>query len=500
MVSVKNFSAGELLEPFLPDRLKRELRRISVSRLAYHSGRVVPGTLFFCLSGSKADGHDYAAEAVSRGAAALVVSRRIGPVAAGVPVIAVEDSRLALSAAAAHFYGYPSDRMKTMGITGTDGKTTTSYFIASIFEAAGYRTAIMGSNGFILKGQRKQFGLTTPQSLDLQEYLHLSLQEGAAGAVVEVSSHALVQQRVAHCFFDCAAFTNLSGEHLDYHRTMPQYLEAKSRLLGLLKRGRSAGGVVLNADDYYYRELSARAAHLPQLTYGVTAAGAGIKAVGLRQDESGRYSFNLLGWPEPFPVELRLPGRFNLYNALAAAAVARREGLDPAAVARGLASLRQVPGRFEEYETPVGFTVIIDFAHTPEGLEQVLRLLSGRRARRRITLFGCPGERDRRKRPLMGKIAELYSDMVILTADNPAGEEAGAIIEDIRRGMSTDPLIIPDRREAVFHALSTAAPGDLVLLAGKGAEEYQIIGERAVPYSDRQAVADYLAERGFGGG
>lgn len=499
MFPAKNLSAGELLEPFLSDRLGKELRRVSVNRLAYHSARVAPGTLFFCLPGGKRDGHDYAAGAIARGAAALVVSRQIGLDATAVPVIVVEDSRLALSAAAARFYGYPSSKMKTIGVTGTDGKTTTTYFIASIFRAAGYNTAVLGSNGLILKGIRQRFTLTTPQSLDLQEYLHLSLQEGARVAVVEVSSHALVQQRVAHCLFDCAAFTNLTGEHLDYHRTMTRYLEAKSRLMDLLKGGRSGGGVILNADDLYYRELSARAAHLPRLTYGITAAGAGIRAAELRQDESGRYSFTLLGWPEPFPVELRLPGRFNLYNALAAAAVAHREGLGPAAVGGGLEALQQVPGRFEEIQCPGGFTVIIDYAHTPEGLEQVLRLLSERRARRRITLFGCPGERDRRKRPLMGKIAELYSDTVILTADNPAGEEVKAIIEDIRLGISTDPLIIPDRREAVFHALSSARAGDLVLLAGKGDEEYQIIGKDALPYSDRQTVADYFSESGFGG-
>lgn len=499
VLSGKDCSAWALLQPFVSSRMKESLQQVRVKRLAYHSDNVKPGTLFFCLPGSKADGHNYAAEAAGRGAAALVVSRKVDARSPGIPVIAVNDTSFALSAAAARFYGFPSDKMKMIGVTGTDGKTTTTYFIGSIFKAAGYHAAILGSNGLIVNGIRRKFALTTPQSLDLQEYLYFSLLQGAEVAAVEVSSHALVQQRAAHCFFDSAVYTNLTREHLDYHRTMPQYLEAKSRLLNLLKNNRSGSGVILNADDSSYGKLAAWAAHLPRLTYGITAEGAGIKAVNLAQTEKGCYSFDLLGWSAPFRVTLHLPGKFNLYNALAAAAAAYREGLGPEAVAAGLNTLRQVPGRVEEIETPAGFTVIIDFAHTPEGLEQVLKLLSERPARRRVTLFGCPGERDRGKRPLMGEIAELYSDEVILTSDNPAGEDAGAIIEDIKQGMCCQPLVIPDRREAVCHALSTARSGDLVLLAGKGAEEHQVIGEQAFPYSDRQTVADYFSGMGLTG-
>lgn len=491
-------SAWALLEPFASPQMKESLRHIRIERLAYHSAKVKPGTLFFCLPGRKADGHDYAAEAAGRGAAALVVSRKVDMRSPGIPVITVNDTRLALSAAAARFFGFPGDKMKMIGVTGTNGKTTTTYFINSIFKAAGYNTAILGSNGLIVNGTRRKFALTTPQSLDLQEHLYFSLQQGAEVAVVEVSSHALVQQRVAHCYFDSVVYTNLSREHLDYHQTMAQYLEAKSRLLDLLKK-RSGGRVILNADDPSYSELATRSAHLPQLAYGLVTEGARVRAVDLAQTERGCYSFNLLGWPVPFRVTLQLPGKFNLYNALAAAAAACQGGLLPEAVATGLNVLRQVPGRFEELETQAGFTVIIDFAHTPDGLEQVLQLLSSRPARRRITLFGCPGERDRGKRPLMGRIAELYSDKVILTTDNPAGEDAAAIIEDIKQGMRRVPLVIPDRREAVYHALATARSGDVVLLAGKGAEEHQIIGERAIPYSDRQTVADYFSGTGLTG-
>lgn len=493
------FSAWDLLEPFLSRQMKTKLQQVRVKRLAYHSDNVTPGTLFFCLPGGKRDGHAYAAGAAGRGAAALVVSRSVPLSKSGIPVIAVRDTRLALSAAAARFYGFPAHKMKMIGITGTDGKTTTAYFVGSIFEAAGYNTAILGSNGLIIKGIRRKFALTTPQSLDLQEHLYYSRQRGTEVAAIEISSHALVQQRAAHCSFDSVVYTNLTREHLDYHRSMRQYLEAKSRLLSLLKKGPSGSGVVLNADDFYYRDLVARSADLPRLAFGINAGEAVIRAVALEQDERGCYGFHLLGWPAPFPVKLNLPGMFNVYNALAAAAAACREGLKPGPVAAGLNALQRIPGRFEEMEVPADFTVIIDFAHTPEGLEQVLRLLSTRAARRRFTLFGCPGERDRQKRPLMGRIAERYSDVVILTADNPAGEDAGAIMEDIKRGMSGRPLIIPDRREAVFHVLSKARAGDLVLLAGKGAEEYQIVGEEALSYSDRQTVLDYFNEKGSSG-
>ena len=491
-------SAWTLLEPFASPQLKESLQQVRVERLAYHSAKVKPGTLFFCLPGRKTDGHNYAAEAADRGAVALVVSRKIDLINPAVPVITVDDTGLALSAAAARFYGFPGERMKMIGVTGTNGKTTTTYFISSIFKAAGYKTAILGSNGLIINGTRRKFALTTPQSLDLQEHLCFSLQQGAEVTAVEVSSHALVQQRAAHCFFDSVVYTNLTREHLDYHHTMPQYLEAKSRFLNLLEN-RSGGGVILNADDPFYSELATRAASLPQLTYGLVTEGAKIRAVNLAQTEKGCYSFDLLGWSVPFRVTLQLPGKFNLYNALAAAATAYQEELVPEAVSTGLNALQQVPGRFEEIEAPAGFTVIIDFAHTPDGLEQVLKLLSSRPVRRRITLFGCPGERDRGKRPLMGRIAELYSDEVILTNDNPAGEDAMVIIEDIKRGMCRMPLVIPDRREAVCQALTMARSGDLVLLAGKGDEEYQIIGEQAFPYSDRQTVIDYIGEMGLAG-
>lgn len=483
--------AWSLVEPVAPPQSRPALEKVAIKHLSYHSARVEPGTLFFCLPGGKVDGHCYAREAVSRGAAAVVASR---PVDVGVPLILVDDSRFALSLISARFFGFPGNRMNLIGVTGTNGKTTTTYYIHSIFRAAGHKAAILGSNGLLSDGLRRSFDLTTPQSLELQESLAFVQQRGVEVVAMEASSHALVQQRLSHCFFDGAVFTNLTRDHLDYHRSMQDYWKAKCKLFTLLKE-KAGAGAVLNTDDGYFKQFSAAAAGRRLITYGIKDRSAAVRAVDLSVTAEGRYSFVLRGWPAPLRISLPLPGLFNVYNALAAAAVAWKDGLDPEAVVNGLHGLTAVPGRLEEIATGAGFTVIIDYAHTPDGLEQVLKLLRSREPRRIITLFGCPGERDRGKRPIMGRIAERYSSRVILTADNPAGENAETIIREIKQGMRTDPILIPDRREAVGYALEQASSGDLVLLAGKGAEEYQLIGDSAVPYSDRETVEAYLLNR-----
>jgi UDP-N-acetylmuramoyl-L-alanyl-D-glutamate--2,6-diaminopimelate ligase len=484
--------AWMLLEAVVSPDMKPVLERIAVRQLAYHSAGVVPGTLFFCLTGGKEDGHAYAREAASRGAAAVVASRQV---TINAPLVLVPDTRFALSLAAAHFFGFPALKMKMIGVTGTNGKTTTTYFIQSIFQAAGHRAAILGSNGLLLDGLERSFNLTTPQSLELQESLAFLHLHGAGAVAVEASSHALEQQRLSHCAFDRAVFTNLTREHLDYHGTMQAYLQAKAKLFALLK-DKPESRAILNADDCYYRRLSVLSGDPSPVTYGIRAGEASVRAVELAASPAGKFSFKLAGWPALVPVSLQLPGLYNVYNALAAAAAAWAEVLPPEAVAGGLSALQAVPGRFEEIAGPRGVTVIIDYAHTPDGLEQVLKLLRSRRTRKIITLFGCPGERDRGKRPLMGHIAEQYSDRVVLTADNPAGEDAAAIMREIAAGMRSAPALIADRREAVHHVLSSAGPGDLVLLAGKGAEEHQLVGGKALPYSDRKTVEEYLALRG----
>lgn len=488
MSALNRVTAWHLLEPMVSTVDRKPLQQVTVEGLAYHSAHVSPGTLFFCLPGGKKDGHDYAREAALRGAAGIVASR---PVSVDAPLILVNDTRLALSFASARFFGFPGEQLNLIAVTGTNGKTTTTYYLQSIYNAAGAPAAVIGSNGLLYNGLSREFHLTTPLSLELHETLALLLKAGASTAAVEVSSHALIQHRVSHCYFNCAVFTNITRDHLDYHGTMDRYLEAKSRLLSLLKV-ESGSGVVLNADDAYFERLKTNAGDRQTVLYGVTRPEAHIRSVNISSGPGGYYRFEISGWPTAPRISLKLPGLFNVYNALAAAAAAWKDGISGDAVERGLNALSAVPGRLEEIQSDSGFTVIIDYAHTPDGLEQVLRLLRHRRPRRIITVFGCPGERDRGKRPLMGRIAERYSSLVVVTADNPAGEDATAIMMEIKKGMRRLPVLIEDRRTAVWHALAQAHPGDYVLLAGKGAEEYQLMGSGAVPYNERSVVEEYL--------
>ena len=487
-----NYNAWELLEPLVQPGCRVVLEKLKIRGLAYHSARVRPGSLYFCLPGRKVDGHYYAREAVAAGAAAIVAEKALHLGVSDIPVIIVGDTREALAQAAARFYGFPAEKLNLIGVTGTNGKTTTTYYLQSVYQAAGQPAAIVGSNGARYKNWAVQFDFTTPPSLELQQCLAMLKEKGAGTVAMEVSSHALMQRRVAHCSFNSAVFTNITRDHLDYHGTMQDYFEAKALLIGLIKK-ETGSGLILNADDPSYRRLFDLAgADRLKVSYAIRSRFAPVRASGVSADHRGRCSFNLIGWSRPLPVTLQLPGIFNVYNALAAAAVAWKEKLPAEAVRQGLNGLDAVPGRLEEISLhDPAVTVVIDYAHTPDSLRQVLQLLRNRAPRRLITVFGCPGERDVGKRPLMGRIAEELSDLVVLTADNPAGEKAGDIIRQIREGMRSTPVEIDDRAEAVHYALSKAGDGDLVLLAGKGAEEYQLIGSGMVPYNDRRTVEKY---------
>mgnify|MGYP000932433199 CR=1 FL=1 len=490
------YSAWELLAPLVRTGSRRVLEKIQIRELACHSARVRPGSLYFCLPGRKVDGHSYAREAAAAGAVAIVAERALPIGASGIPVIVVEDTREALALAAARFYGFPAEKINLIGVTGTNGKTTTTYYLQSIFQAAGLPAAVVGSNGARFNNWVLQLDHTTPPSLELQQCLAMLKEKGAGVVAMEVSSHALIQRRVAHCSFNSAVFTNITRDHLDYHGTMQDYFKAKALLIGLLKK-EAGSGIILNADDPSYRRLVALAgAERLKVPYAIRSPFAPVRASDVSADQKGRCSFNLLGWHRPLQISLQLPGIFNVYNALAAAAVAWKEKLPAEAVREGLNGLEAVPGRLEEIsiDTPA-ITVIIDYAHTPDSLRQVLLLLRKRAPRRLITVFGCPGERDRGKRPLMGRIAEELSDLVVLTADNPASERVEDIIGQIREGMRSNPVEIADRAEAVHYALSQARDGDLVLLAGKGAEEYQLVGTEMIPYNDRRTVEKFMASQ-----
>jgi UDP-N-acetylmuramoyl-L-alanyl-D-glutamate--2,6-diaminopimelate ligase len=437
---------------------------VEVTSVTHDSRKVTAGALFCCVPGSTTDGHEHAPAAVSAGAAALLVERFLDVAA---PQVRVASVRAEMAPAAAAVYGQPSTRLRLIGVTGTNGKTTTTHFLRSVLEADGRRAAVIGT----LSGVR-----TTPAAPDLQAHLAELAGEGFQAVAMEVSSHALVQHRVDGVRFAVAVFTNLSQDHLEFHGTMDDYFAAKA---SLFVPERSAVGVI-NADDPWGRRLLESAA-LPTRPFCLA------DAVDLEVDRRGS-SFT---W-EGRPVRLRLAGVVNVANALAAAAAARELGLDAAAVADGLSALESVRGRNEPVDRGQPFSVLVDFAHTPDALE---RALAGARQMagdgRVLVVFGCGGERDRAKRPLMGEVAARLADVAVLTNDNPRSEDPAAIIEEVRAG--AEGLVVePDRRAAISLAFDQAGPGDVVVLAGKGHETTQVTGTEIRPFDDRAVAAEIL--------
>ncbi len=442
-----------------------------VRSVEFDSRRAGPGSLFCCVPGSRTDGHRFAAEAVRAGASSLLCEHFLDLDVTQVQV-APGTVRQAMARAAAALVGYPSRQLTMVGVTGTNGKTTVTHMVRSILEAAGRPTGVIGT----LDGER-----TTPEAPVLQGLLAGMRREGRQAVAMEVSSHALVQRRVEGIVFDVAAFTNLSREHLDHHRTMEEYFAAKAALFDP-SRARQA---VVFVDDPWGRrlhgELSGRA---------VAVRRSDARHVGL---SVGSSTFEWLGRP----VTLPLSGAFNVDNALVAATVATALGVGPDEVVEGLASLRPVPGRMEVVTAGPPFSVLVDYAHTPAGLEVALasaRALAG--SHRVLCLFGCGGDRDRGKRPEMGAVAAGGADVVVLTSDNPRSEDPRAILDDIRSGMAgpVDLVVEPDRATAIRTAVSMARPGDVVLVAGKGHESTQVLADRVVPFDDRVEVARAVAE------
>jgi len=444
---------------------------LEVTAVSYDSRAVRPGALFCCVRGERVDGHDHARAAVSAGAVALLCERVL-PV--DVPQVVVADVRTAMANAAAAFHDHPSRALEVVGVTGTNGKTTTTHLLRAVLEADGRRTGLIGT---------LTVARTTPESPDLQAQLAQLRDDGHRAVAMEVSSHALAQHRVDATWFAVAVFTNLSQDHLDYHRTMEAYFQAKARLFEAARTARA----VVNTDDPHGRILL-DAAVVP--TRGYSMADAVDLDVGPRG--------SAFRW-EGEPVQLRLGGAFNVSNALAAAAAARELGVGASTVAAGLSSVASVPGRFEIVEAGQPFTVVVDYAHTPAGLE--LLLSDGRRSAapgaRVIVVFGCGGERDRDKRPLMGAVATRDADVAVLTSDNPRREDPAAIIADVRSGVTgTGTLRVePDRRAAIRLAFAQAHKGDVVLIAGKGHETTQVVGSRELPFDDRTVAREELSAR-----
>jgi UDP-N-acetylmuramoyl-L-alanyl-D-glutamate--2,6-diaminopimelate ligase len=440
---------------------------VEITDLAYDTRAVSPGALFFCVRGARFDGHELADRAIDSGAAALVVEK---PVASKVPQIIVEDSRRAMAAAALEFFEHPADELRIAAVTGTNGKTTTAFLLYSILEAAGRKPGLLGTIESRIGGETRPAIRTTPEAIDLHRAFREMLDAGDRSAAMEATSHGSQLGRLDGIRFSSLVFTNLTQDHLDLHGTMENYFEAKRRLF-LDDRPPAA----INIGDPWGRKL---AEDRPDaLTY------AFAEDAEIRPDA-------LAG------IDLKLKGRFNVENALAALASARLLGIDDDAIARGLEALDGVPGRFEAVDEGQPFTVIVDYAHTPDSLQNVLTTARELDAGRLICVFGCGGDRDREKRPLMGKVVSELADVPVVTSDNPRSEDPGAIIDEILGGMDGDPEMIQDRRAAIAHAVEIAEPGDVVVIAGKGHEQGQQFRDRTVPFDDREVAREALRRLG----
>ncbi len=442
---------------------------VDVLDLAYDARTVVPGSLFFCVPGARADGHEFAAEAVERGAVALVVER---PLDVRAPQVVVPSARAAMAAAADEFFGRPTEELEVVGVTGTSGKTTTAFLLFAILAAAGRRPGLLGTVEARVGGERRGVVRTTPEAIDLQRTFREMLDAGDRSCAMEASSHAAAQHRLDRVRFAALVFTNLSQDHLDFHGDMESYFQAKRSLFV----GDSPPRAAVNVGDAYGRRLADELSDV--LTFSVDG-GAEIGPDALDG------------------IDVKLRGSFNAENALGALAAGRLLGIDDAAIARGLESLRGVPGRFETIDEGQPFTVVVDYAHKPGALENVLRaareLAGGNRV---ICVFGAGGDRDRGKRPLMGRLASELADVVIVTSDNPRSEEPQAIIDEIVAGAVGDVEVAADRAAAIARAIELAREGDVVLIAGKGAEQGQELADRTIPFDDREVARETLRALG----
>ena len=465
---------------------------VEIAALAYDSRRVEPGTLFFCVVGEKADGHEFAAGAVERGAAALVVERELAELA--VPQAVVADARAAMAPIAARFWGNPTAELRVAGITGTNGKTTTAFLLREVLEAAAIQSGLLGTVKQVVGAVEEEVERTTPEAIDLQETFRRMLQGGDRACAMEVSSHALALHRVDAVRFELALFTNLTQDHLDFHADMEDYFRSKRRLLAEL----GPEAAVVNVDDPYGRRL---AGEFECLTFSAEGAEADFSARDVSFDASGA-SFTVAGPEGETAVRTLMPGHFNVANALGAFAAAIALEVSPREAAIGLEKARRVPGRFEPVDEGQDFAVLVDYAHTPDSLDNVLgaarRLTEGRV----ISVFGAGGDRDRDKRPKMGRAGADGSDLTIVTSDNPRSEDPEAIIAEVLAGTGEGAGIEsePDRRAAIALAFERAEPGDTVVIAGKGHEQGQEFEDgRKVPFDDREVAREELLRLGGGG-
>jgi UDP-N-acetylmuramoyl-L-alanyl-D-glutamate--2,6-diaminopimelate ligase len=483
-----------------------------VSTLCYAADKCENGSMFVAVRGLAHDGHDFIADAVNRGARYIVHEKDI-QIPSGVIAIKVSNSRRALGVLAKNYFGNPSARLCLVGVTGTNGKTTTTYILESILAQAGFKCGVLGTVNYRYNNKIYPAPNTTPESYEMQKILRTMADEGVTHVIAEVSSHAIDLKRVDDCDFDLGVFTNLTHEHLDYHLTMENYFQAKKRFFAeVLSQSKKVHPqkMIINGDDKW-GQIILKDVALPALTYGVEKNNA-VRAVSYELFLSGiKANIDLAG--QTISISTPLVGKFNIYNILAAAAAAKALQITSAVIKAGIENLSYVPGRMERIDSSFGFTVLIDYAHKPDALKQVLQNLVEFKKKRIITVFGCGGNRDTGKRPLMGEAATFYSDLTIVTSDNPRLEDPLVIIAEIEKGIDGNKIkkadfdhlsehrdthyyaLIPDRRKAIETAIMEAQPEDIVLIAGKGHEDYQIIGTKKISFDDRIVAAQALELR-----
>jgi UDP-N-acetylmuramoyl-L-alanyl-D-glutamate--2,6-diaminopimelate ligase len=461
---------------------------VQISRLAYDNRLAGPGTLFFCVPGFTRDGHDFAADAVARGAVALVVEREL---ALPVPQILVSSVRAAMAPAAAAFYGDPTAQLDVVGVTGTNGKTTTAFLVSELLTAGERQTGLLGTVKSVIGGIEHEVERTTPEAIDLQRTFAQMHAEGDVACAIEVSSHALALHRADAIHFAVAVFTNLTQDHLDFHPTMEDYFAAKRLLFNGQPPGLAAPrAAIVNVDDPYGARLAAELEH--PITFALRAADADYRG---SEIETGLEGSAFTVHTPDGPIALRSPlrGEFNVYNVIGALATARSLDVSAETCAAAIATAGQVPGRFQTVDEGQPFAVVVDYAHTPDSLENVLRAARALTRSRLRVVFGCGGDRDRGKRPLMGEIARRLADDVFVTSDNPRSEDPQAIIAEILEGSGTGVAHDPDRRAAIARAIESARPGDVVVIAGKGHEQGQEFADgHKLPFDDVTVAREVL--------
>jgi len=460
---------------------------VEVNLVVDDSRRAKEGALFVAVAGENFDGHDFIPEVIKNGAKAVIGEKALR-LSQDVTYIRVKNSRRALAVSSAWFYGFPADKLKLVGVTGTSGKTTTTYLVKAMLKEARVRSGLIGTIANIINDDKLPASFTTPGALELNQLFSKMLEQKVEYAVMEVSSHSLKLYRVEGLQFEVGIFTNLSRDHLDFHKSVEDYFASKQKLFRQSKRA------VINMDDEYGKKLL-DIIDIPVLTYGIENP-ADLTAQNIRQTGKGVF-YDLVYKDERYPIFYGVPGRFSVYNSLAALAAGISLGFPVANLVRALSKVEGVPGRFELIKNDRDITVIVDYAHKPDGLKNVLLTMREFCNGRIITVFGCGGDRDRGKRPIMGRISTELSDFTIITSDNPRSEDPEAIIREIESGVvGKNYTKITDRREAIRAALKMAQKGDGVLIAGKGHENYQIIGDKKIHFDDREVAREYLSGGG----